>query len=64
MATQTEILSQALALSPEERAALADSLLESLDTDVDEDAPEQWRMETRKRIADVDAGTVETVARL
>jgi putative addiction module component (TIGR02574 family) len=62
MATQTEILSQALALSAEERAALADSLLESLDTDVDEDAPEQWRIETRKRMAELDSGSVETVA--
>jgi hypothetical protein len=44
MATQTEILKQALTLPPEARAALADSLLDSLDTDVDEDAAEQWRL--------------------
>jgi len=43
LATQTEILMQALTLPPEARAALADSLLDSLDTDVDEDAAEQWR---------------------
>ena len=62
MATQTEILMQALTLPPEARAALADSLLDSLDTDVDEDAAEQWRVEIRKRMAELDAGTVETVA--
>ncbi len=62
MATQTEILTQALALPPEARAALADSLLDSLDTKVDEDASEQWRVEIRRRMAELDAGTVETVA--
>ena len=62
MATQTEILMQALTLPPEARAALADSLLDSLDTDVDEDAAEQWRVEIRKRMAELEAGTVEAVA--
>ena len=33
-----EILKEALTLPPEARAALADSLLDSLDTEVDEDA--------------------------
>jgi len=59
MATQAEILKQALTLPPEARAALADSLLDSLDTEVDEDAAEQWRVEIRKRMAELDAGTVE-----
>lgn len=58
---QTEILTQALALSAEERAALADSLLESLDTQVDQDAAELWRVETGTRIAELDSGAVETV---
>ena len=53
---------QALTLPTEARAALADSLRDSLDTDVDEDAAEQWRVEIRKRMAELDAGTVETVA--
>jgi len=35
-----ELLKDALALPPEGRGALADTLLESLDQDVDEDAEE------------------------
>lgn len=62
MATQAEILTQALALPPEARAALADSLLDSLDTNVDEDATNQWRAEIEARMAELDAGAVETVA--
>jgi Putative addiction module component len=37
-----EILKDALALPTEARAALAESLLESLDTEVDEDAEAAW----------------------
>ena len=41
----SEIFKQALSLPPEARAALADSLLDSLDTEVDEEAAEKWREE-------------------
>ena len=37
-----ELLKQALALPSKDRAALADSLLESLDQKVDEDAEQAW----------------------
>ena len=37
-----EILKEALALPTEARAALAGSLLDSVDTDVDEDAEAAW----------------------
>src|SRR5687768_1816628 len=40
-----EILKEALALPTEARAALAASLLDSLDTDVDEDAEASWATE-------------------
>lgn len=62
MATQTEILRQALSLPAEDRVALADSLWESLDTEIDEGAAEQWRLEIHKRMAELDSGAVQTVS--
>ena len=56
-----EILKEALALPPEARAALADSLWESIDTEVDPDAEEAWRHEIRRRVADLDSGAVVAV---
>lgn len=57
-----EILKQALSLPPEPRAALVDSILESLDTGVDEGAGEMWRTEIQKRISELDSGTVAMVS--
>jgi hypothetical protein len=56
-----EILRDALSLPAEARAALAGSLLESLDTEVDENAEELWRAEIRKRMADMDSGSVRKI---
>jgi putative addiction module component (TIGR02574 family) len=53
-----ELLKDALSLPPEARAALADSLLESLDAQVDEDAQIKLRDEIRKRMAELDSGAV------
>jgi hypothetical protein len=44
-----ELLNQALKLPPEARAALADSLIDSLDTEVDENAEEASRHEIALR---------------
>ena len=55
-----EILKEALALPTEARAALAGSLLDSLDTDVDEDT-EPWATEVNRRVAELDSGAVKTV---
>jgi len=41
---------EALALPFEARAALIDSLIESIDTDVDDDAEEKWRQEIQQRL--------------
>jgi hypothetical protein len=38
-----ELLRDALSLPPEARAALVDSLLESLDVEVDDDAEARWQ---------------------
>jgi putative addiction module component (TIGR02574 family) len=45
----------------EARAALIDSLIESLDVEVDPDAEEAWREEIRRRLQQIDSGAVETI---
>ena len=56
-----QIFDEALALPPEARAALADSLLHSLDTEVDEDAEVEWQREIARRAAELDSRLVPTV---
>ncbi len=55
----SELLEKALALPPEARAALAGSLLESLDDHVDAAAEEEWNREIAKRIEELDSGKVK-----
>lgn len=56
-----DILKEALALPSGERAALAASLLDSLDTDVDDDTEAGWVIEVHRRVAELDSGAVKTV---
>jgi putative addiction module component (TIGR02574 family) len=56
-----EILKEALALPTEAPAALAGLLLDSLDTDVDQDAEPSWANEVNRRVAELDSGAVKTV---
>jgi len=56
-----KLLEEALKLSPEARAALAASLLESLDEQVDEDVEAAWAEEIAKRIRQLDSGAVTPV---
>jgi putative addiction module component (TIGR02574 family) len=56
------ILEEALTLPSDARAALAGSLLDSLDSEVDVDASEAWKVEIRKRVSDLDSGTVSTLS--
>ena len=56
-----EILKDALALPTEARAALAGSLLDSLDTDVDEDAEAAWAAEVNRRVAELVSEAVKTM---
>jgi putative addiction module component (TIGR02574 family) len=60
----TELLRRALALSAEERAELAGSLLESLDGahDDPEAVETAWNKEIARRIEDLDSGKVKTVS--
>jgi len=53
-----ELLKEAFALPAEARAALADSLLDSLDTEVDADAEAAWQIEIRRRVAELDSKIV------
>ena len=57
-----ELLKKALALSPEERADLAASLMDSLDP-VEEAAVEAaWNEEIGRRINDLDSGRVQPIS--
>lgn len=56
-----KLLEEALKLTPEARAALAASLLESLDEQVDEGVEAAWAEEIAKRIRELDSGAVTPV---
>jgi putative addiction module component (TIGR02574 family) len=56
-----ELLKKALALPAEARAALAGSLLESLDDKLDAGAEEEWKQEIARRIAELDSGKVKPI---
>jgi putative addiction module component (TIGR02574 family) len=51
----TKLLEAALKLPPEVRAAIAGSLLDSLDTTVDADAEAEWEREIARRLKDLDS---------
>jgi len=57
-----QLLTEALRLSDEERAALAGELIQSLEKEVDTDAEAAWAAEIRARLERVDAGTVKTIS--
>lgn len=56
-----QLLKEALSLPQEQRAALIDSLLESLDSEIDEDAEEAWRREIYRRLQQIDSGAVQLI---
>lgn len=57
----SKLLEEALKLPMEARAALAGSLLESLDETVDEDAEQAWAVEIARRLEEVQSGKVKAV---
>jgi putative addiction module component (TIGR02574 family) len=57
----SELLKKALALPTEARAALAGSLLDSLEDTVDASAEEMWSQEIERRIQELDSGKVKTI---
>jgi putative addiction module component (TIGR02574 family) len=56
------LLTRAVKLPPAARAAIADSLIDSLETEVDGDAEAAWRSEIALRVRDLDSGAVQTIA--
>ena len=56
-----QLLTEALRLSVEERAALAGELIQSLEKEVDSDAEAVWAAEIRTRLERAYAGTARTV---
>lgn len=55
-----QVLSTALALTPEERAEVAERLLASLESSLAEIDP-LWRTEIFARIAEIDSGAVKPI---
>lgn len=56
-----KLLEDALKLPPEARAAVASSLIQSLDKEVDPDAEAAWAVEIEKRLKEVDSGAVKPI---
>ncbi len=57
-----QLTSQAIALSPEDRARLADLLLASLPDEADEALGEDWDQEIQRRVKAVESGTARLVS--
>jgi putative addiction module component (TIGR02574 family) len=51
----TELFAKASILSEQERATLAGLLIESLESEVDPDVEEAWRVEIERRLAELDS---------
>lgn len=56
MTPEARIVRDALRLPPEARAALAGSLIESLEGPPDPDAEQAWSEEIQKRVRAIDSG--------
>jgi putative addiction module component (TIGR02574 family) len=57
----TALFRDASELSERDRATLAGLLIESLEADAEPDVEAAWSEEIKRRVADLDAGNVETV---
>jgi hypothetical protein len=56
-----ELLRDALSLPAAARAALIDSLIASLDVEIDENAEDAWREEIHLRLRQIDSGAVRMI---
>ena len=54
-----ELSQRALTLAPQDRARLAEELLASLGGDLEPEVDAAWDAELKKRIAEVESGTVK-----
>jgi histone H3/H4 len=57
-----ELLKDALSLPPEARSAPVESLLESPDTRIDDDAHEAWREEIERRLRQIGSAAASMMA--
>jgi len=57
-----EVLKEALKLPPEARAALAGTLLDSLEESVDRDVEAAWEAEISLRLKEIDEGKVRLIS--
>ena len=57
----SKVLEAALKLPAEARAAIAGSLIESLDETVDENVEAAWADEITRRVHDLDSGKAKTI---
>jgi putative addiction module component (TIGR02574 family) len=56
-----ELESEALKLSPKERARLAERLISSLDQETDPEAQRLWLQEAERRLDELESGSVSGV---
>jgi putative addiction module component (TIGR02574 family) len=56
-----ELFEEAMKLDPQERATLVRLLIEALDAEIEEGVDEAWRAEIERRMAELDAGSVEAI---
>ena len=59
--TFTDVWKEAADLPEEDRAALAGLLIESLEGEPDPEVDAAWAAEIARRVAELDAGTVESI---
>jgi putative addiction module component (TIGR02574 family) len=57
----SELLKKALTLPDKERADLAASLIDSLDTTVDDGVDAAWQEEIARRLQDIETGHVKAI---
>jgi putative addiction module component (TIGR02574 family) len=55
------LLKKALTLPAEDRAALAEALIASLEEQSDDDAKAAWKSEIKRRISELDTGAVSSI---
>jgi putative addiction module component (TIGR02574 family) len=59
--TVTDVWKEAAELSDQDRATLAGLLIESLEGEPDSNVEAAWATEIEKRVAELDAGTVDSI---
>ena len=59
--TFEDVRNEAMALTPEERGHLAEELLDSVESDEVIEWDDEYAAEIQRRVAEIDAGTADTV---